>query len=56
MNDNTTTIRETKQNHVNLSNLKSNTNHEVRIFIHNNEGYNPEHYLFVDFKTKSESL
>lgn len=56
MNDNTSTIRETKQNHINLNNLKSNTNYEVRIFVHNTDEYNPERYLFVDFKTKSESL
>lgn len=56
MNDNTTTIWEAKQNHIKLSNLKSNTNYEIRIFVNNNDGYNPERYLFVNFKTKSESL
>ncbi|XP_060872332.1 LOW QUALITY PROTEIN: uncharacterized protein LOC132946372 [Metopolophium dirhodum] len=48
--------RETKNNYISFNELKSNTNYELKVFIKTHFGYNPEHFLLTDFKTKLENL
>ncbi|XP_060872331.1 uncharacterized protein LOC132946371 [Metopolophium dirhodum] len=49
-------IRETKNNYISFNELKSNTNYELKVFIKTHFGYNPEHFLLTNFKTKLENL
>lgn len=43
---------ETKKNNIIIDNLKANTSYEMKIFIKTHIGYNPDHYLLINFKTK----
>ncbi|CAI6352820.1 unnamed protein product [Macrosiphum euphorbiae] len=49
-------IRETKNNYVSFNELKSNTAYELKVFIKTHFGYNPDHFLLTNFKTKFENL
>ncbi|XP_001948568.2 uncharacterized protein LOC100163240 [Acyrthosiphon pisum] len=49
-------IRETKNNYISFNELKSNTAYELKVFIKTHFGYNPEHFLLANFKTKLENL
>eukprot|EP00102_Acyrthosiphon_pisum_P016610 XP_008187621.2 PREDICTED: uncharacterized protein LOC100570673 [Acyrthosiphon pisum] len=49
-------IRETKNNYISFNELKSNTAYELKVFIKTHFGYNPEHFLLTNFKTKFENL
>ncbi|XP_025196649.1 uncharacterized protein LOC112595599 [Melanaphis sacchari] len=44
-------VKETKQNNILFDNLKSNTQYELKVFIKTHNGYNPEHFLFINFTT-----
>ncbi|CAI6359203.1 unnamed protein product [Macrosiphum euphorbiae] len=48
--------RETKNNYVSFNELKSNTTYELKVFIKTHFGYNPDHFLLTNFKTKFENL
>ncbi|XP_008186132.1 uncharacterized protein LOC100169299 [Acyrthosiphon pisum] len=48
--------RETKNNYISFNELKFNTDYELKVFIKTHFGYNPEHFLLANFKTKLENL
>ncbi|KAE9526207.1 hypothetical protein AGLY_013838 [Aphis glycines] len=54
--DNILQVKETKNNYISFNDLKSNTPYELKVFIKTHIGYNPEHFLLVNFTTKFENL
>eukprot|EP00102_Acyrthosiphon_pisum_P025257 XP_016662467.1 PREDICTED: uncharacterized protein LOC100570133 [Acyrthosiphon pisum] len=49
-------ITETKNYYIRFNKLKSNTAYELKVFIKTHFGYNPDHFLLINFKTKFENL
>uniref|UniRef100_A0A2H8TRV2 Tyrosine-protein kinase receptor Tie-1 n=1 Tax=Melanaphis sacchari TaxID=742174 RepID=A0A2H8TRV2_9HEMI len=49
-------VNETKNNYIHINDLKSNNYYEIKVFIKTHMGYNPEHYLFTNFTTKTRYL
>lgn len=39
-----------------LNELKPSTDYEVKVFVKNHVGYNPQHFLLINFKTKYGNL
>jgi len=46
-------VNETKKNYIYINDLKSNNYYELKVFIKTHIGYNPEHFLFTNFTTKT---
>ncbi|CAI6354595.1 unnamed protein product [Macrosiphum euphorbiae] len=49
-------ITETKNYYISFNELKPNTAYELKVFIKTHFGYNPDHFLLTNFKTKFENL
>lgn len=49
-------VNETKKNYIFINDLKSNNYYELKVFIKTHIGYNPEHFLFTNFTTKTRYL
>ncbi|XP_060843558.1 uncharacterized protein LOC132923516 isoform X2 [Rhopalosiphum padi] len=49
-------VRETKNNYISFNDLKANSTYELKVFIKTHIGYNPEHFLLVNFMTKFGNL
>ncbi|XP_050064102.1 uncharacterized protein LOC114127525 [Aphis gossypii] len=49
-------VKETTQNNILFENLKSNAQYELKVFIKTHIGYSVEHFLSINFTTKSEIL
>jgi len=48
-------VKETTQNNILFEDLKSNAQYELKVFIKTHIGYSVEHFLSINFTTKSES-